>query len=78
MYPCITQFCYIKVGYKGYTLHGHVFPMVGNDQEKAQSERSLYTLSEWPDFDYVDVPVKGNHYYLIPAYDFHETSYASR
>ena len=22
--------------------------------------------------------VKGKHYYLIPAYDFHETSYASR
>ena len=21
---------------------------------------------------------KGKHYYLIPAYDFHETSYASR
>ena len=22
--------------------------------------------------------LKGKHYYLIPAYDFHETSYASR
>ena len=25
-----------------------------------------------------DGPLKGKHYYLIPAYDFHETSYASR
>ena len=25
--PCIPQFCYIKVGFKGYTLHGHVFLM---------------------------------------------------
>ena len=27
-YPCIPQFCYIKVGFKGYTLHGHVFMML--------------------------------------------------
>ena len=25
--PCIPQFCYIKVGYMGYTLPGHVFMM---------------------------------------------------
>ena len=25
--PCIPQFCYIKVGYRGYTLHRHVFLM---------------------------------------------------
>ena len=27
VYNCIPQFYYIKVGYKGYSLHGHVFPM---------------------------------------------------
>ena len=26
--PCIPKFCYIKVGFEGYTLHGHVFVMV--------------------------------------------------
>ena len=27
-YPCIAQFHYIKVGFEGYTLHGHVIMMV--------------------------------------------------
>ena len=27
VYPCIPQFCYLKVGCKGYTLHGHVCMM---------------------------------------------------
>ena len=27
---------------------------------------------------FVDNLLKGKHYYLIPAYDFHETFYASR
>ena len=27
VYLCIPQFCYIKVGIRAYTLHGHVYVM---------------------------------------------------
>ena len=27
LYPCIPQFCYIKVGFKGYSMHVYVFLM---------------------------------------------------
>ena len=28
MYACVPQFYYIKVGFEGYSLHGHVFLML--------------------------------------------------
>ena len=34
VYPCIPQFCYIKVGYRGYTLNGHVFAMIVTNQQR--------------------------------------------
>ena len=50
-------------------------PQTRWDAANAASHLGLFCL---PMSHKRDARLKGKHYYLIPAYDFHETSYATR
>ena len=49
----------------------------GADQLRSNCEADQRLCFRYTD-SAIPALLKGKHYYLIPAYDFHETSYASR
>ena len=62
----------------GVVLDVSMSPSAGPLVRGSRPDRGSHVVSHNFSVSSVATFFKGNHYYLIPAYDFHETSYASR